>query len=171
MVAAKNYRAPLLCYFKLCASFQNHRWIHTRVTVRKCPIWVKISYFLPCVTLKFDGWPWKTIGHLFYATASLSDNRMILLGFIWILDFHLKIVLVLRRCYLIPMRCNNSKRKMWPWRWLHHFDFQHWQWLHALMTMVALFLAGNFLHTHTHSRSPADKYAYRLYECCQVLYV
>ena len=22
------------------------------------------------MTLKFDGWPWKTIGHLFYATSS-----------------------------------------------------------------------------------------------------
>ena len=29
------------------------------------------------------------------------------------------------------------------------FDFQHWRWLHALMTMVALFGAGNFWHTHT----------------------
>ena len=78
-----------------------------------------------------------------------SYNRTILLGFIWILDFHLKIVLVLRRRYLIPMRCNNGKRKMWPWRWLHHFDFQHWWWLHALMTTVALFRAGNFWNTYT----------------------
>ena len=77
-----------------------------------------------------------------------SYNRTILLGFIWILDFHLKIVLVLRRRYLVPRRCNNGKRKMWPWRWLHHFDFQPWRWLHALMTMVALFRAGNF-DTHT----------------------
>ena len=68
---------------------------------------------------------------------------------IWILDFHFKIVLVLRRRYLIPIRCNNGNRKMWPWRWLHHFDFQPWRWLHALMTMVALFRAGNFWHTHT----------------------
>ena len=82
-----------------------------------------------------------------------SYNRTILLGFIWILDFHFKIVLVLRRRYLIPIRCNNGIRKMWPWRWLHHFDFQHWRWLHALMTMVALFRVGNFWHTH--SRSPA----------------
>ena len=87
-----------------------------------------------------------------------SYNRRILLGFIWILDFHFKIVLVLRRRYLIPIRCNNGKRKMWPWRWLHYFDFQRWWWLHALMTMVALFLVGNFWHTH--SPSPADKYAY-----------
>ena len=56
--------------------------------------------------------------------------------------------LVLRRRYLIPIWCNNGKRKMWPWRWLHHFEFQHWRWLHALMTMVAWFRAGNF-DTHT----------------------
>ena len=54
-----------------------------------------------------------------------SYNRTILLGFVWILDFHFKIVHVLRRRYLIPIRCNNGKRKMWPSRWLHHFDFQH----------------------------------------------
>ena len=79
-----------------------------------------------------------------------SYNRMILQGFIWILDFHFKIVLGLRRRYLIPIWCNNSKRKLWPWVWLHYFDFQHWQWLYALMTMVALFRAGNFFwHTHT----------------------
>ena len=77
-----------------------------------------------------------------------SYNRTILLGFIWILDFHFKIVLVPRRRYLIPIRCSNGKRKMWPWRWLHHFYFQQWRWLQALMTMVALFRAGNF-DTHT----------------------
>ena len=30
----------------------------------------KSVIFLSRVTLKFDGWPWKTIGHLFYATLS-----------------------------------------------------------------------------------------------------
>ena len=39
----KHNRAPLLCYFKLCASFGSHLWIQTGVTVRKCPIWVKID--------------------------------------------------------------------------------------------------------------------------------
>ena len=60
----KNNRAPLLCYFKLFASFLGHRWIQTGVTVRKRLIWVKINFFSH-VTLKFDGWPSKTIGHLF----------------------------------------------------------------------------------------------------------
>ena len=66
----KNYRAPLLCNFKLCASFRSHWWIQTGVTVRKRPIWVKFNGFLSRVTLNFDGWSWKTIGHLFYATSS-----------------------------------------------------------------------------------------------------
>ena len=33
----KNNRAPLLFYFKLCASFRSHWWIQTGVTVRKRP--------------------------------------------------------------------------------------------------------------------------------------
>ena len=73
-MTSKNNRAPLLCYFKLGASFRSHWWIQTGVTVRKRPIWVKIDDFFSRVTLKFDGWPWKTIGHLFYATSSFVQH-------------------------------------------------------------------------------------------------
>ena len=41
----KNNRAPLLCYFKLCASFCSHWWIQTGVTVQKRAIWVKFDNF------------------------------------------------------------------------------------------------------------------------------
>ena len=41
----QNNRAPLLCYFKLCASFRSHWWIKTWVTVRKRPIRVKFNDF------------------------------------------------------------------------------------------------------------------------------
>ena len=41
----KNNRAPLLCYFKLCAAFRSHWWIQTGVKVRKRPIWVKFDAF------------------------------------------------------------------------------------------------------------------------------
>ena len=45
----QNNRAPLLCYFKLCASFRSYWWIQTWVTVRKRPIWGQIRRFLePC---------------------------------------------------------------------------------------------------------------------------
>ena len=70
----KNNRASLLCYFKLCAAFRTHWWIQTGVTVRKRPIWVKFDVFKSRVTLKFDGWPSKTIGQLFYATSSFVQH-------------------------------------------------------------------------------------------------
>ena len=41
----KNNRAPLLCYFKLCAAFRSHWWIQIGVRVRKRPIWVKFDAF------------------------------------------------------------------------------------------------------------------------------
>ena len=70
----ENNRAPLLYYTKLCASFQIHLGIQIGVTVRKRSIWVKIGNFLSWVTLKFDRWPWKTIGHLFYVTSSFAHH-------------------------------------------------------------------------------------------------
>ena len=70
----KNNRAPLQCYFKLCASFRSHWWIQNGVTVRKRPIWVKFDDFFSRVTSQFDVWPWKTIGHLFYAILSFMLN-------------------------------------------------------------------------------------------------
>ena len=62
------------CYFQLCASFRSHRWIQARVTVWKRSIRVKIGDYLLYVTLKFDGWPRKRIGHLCYATSSFVHH-------------------------------------------------------------------------------------------------
>ena len=45
-----------------------------RPIVRKRPIWVKIGDVLYHVTLKFDGWPWKTIGHLSFAVSSFVQH-------------------------------------------------------------------------------------------------
>ena len=70
----QNNRAPLLCYFKLCASFRSHWWIQTSIKVRKRPIWVKFDDFKSRATLKFDGWLCKAIGHLFYATSSFLHH-------------------------------------------------------------------------------------------------
>ena len=81
----KNNRDPLLCCFKLCASFHSHRWIQTKVTVRKRSIRVKIGDLLSRVTFKFDGWHWKTIGHLFYVASSFMHH------FIAIGEFKLKL--------------------------------------------------------------------------------
>ena len=70
----KNNRAPLLYYIKLCASFQSHELIQSGVTVRKRSIQVKISNFLSRATLKFNEWPWKTIGHLSYGASSFVHH-------------------------------------------------------------------------------------------------
>ena len=84
-ITLKNNRAPLLCYIKLCASFQHHWWIQTGVTVLKRSIWVKTGNFLSRVTLNFDEWLWKTIGHLSYATSSFVNH------FIAIREFKLEL--------------------------------------------------------------------------------
>ena len=39
--------------------------------------------FLSLVTLKFDGWPWKTIGHLFYTHQALSIISNPLVNWNW----------------------------------------------------------------------------------------
>ena len=70
----KNNRAPLLYYIKLCAAIESHWYIQTGVTVRKHSIRVKIGNFLSRVTLKIDGWPWKTIGHLSCAASSFVHH-------------------------------------------------------------------------------------------------
>ena len=44
----KNNKVPVLCYFKLCASFHSHQWIKTAVTVRKPKIRVKSMLLAPC---------------------------------------------------------------------------------------------------------------------------
>ena len=71
---SKNNKAPLLYDVKLRASFHSHLWIQNGVTVRKHQIWVKIGDFLSHVTLKFDEWHWKTVGHIFYATSSFVHH-------------------------------------------------------------------------------------------------
>ena len=73
-ITSKNNMVLLLYYVKLCASFQIHWWIQTGDTVRKCSIRVEIGDILSCVTLKFDGCPWKRIGHLFDTTSNFVHH-------------------------------------------------------------------------------------------------
>ena len=77
----KNDRPPLLYPFKLYASFHSHWWIQIWVIVRKRSNWVKVNDFLPPVTLKFYGWPWKTIAHFFYTHSSLMLHIIAIGGF------------------------------------------------------------------------------------------
>ena len=96
----KNNRVPLLCYIKVCASFHSHQRFQAGVTVWKCSLRVKILNFLSCVTLKFDGWPWKTMGHLSYATSSFVYH------YITIYEFK------------IELQSRNGWTGFWPlWLW------------------------------------------------------
>ena len=116
----KNNRAPLLCYLKLCASFHDHQWIQTGVWVRKRPIRVKIGHFLAPVTFKFNGWPWKTIGHLSNATSSFVHH------FIAISEFKLELESGNAQfgsksaIFFAPV---TLKFNIWPWKTIGHLSY------------------------------------------------
>ena len=69
----KNNRAPLLCYFKLCASFRSHLCIQTGVRVRK-----RLSWVLTSVTLTFDLWPWPFAWTSLFTMVITPENFMMI---------------------------------------------------------------------------------------------
>ena len=85
-----------------------------RPIVRKRSIWVKIGDVLSRVTLKFDGWPWKTIGHLSFAVSSFVQH------FIAIGEFKLE------------LQSGNAQfgsnltifRAVWPWNLMDDLEKQ-----------------------------------------------
>ena len=134
----ENNKAPLLYYVKLCASFQIHRWIQTWVTVWKRSTRLTISNFLSPVTLKFDGWPWKTIGHLFYTTLSFvhhfkaidelqlelhSGNAQFLLYFNWGKN----------RQFLSRV---TLKFDGWPWKTIEHLFYAASSFVHHFTAII-----------------------------------
>ena len=129
----KKNKAPLLCCFKPCASFHSHWWIQTGVTVRKRSIRVYIGNILSCMTLKFDGWPWKTIGHLSHAASSFVHH------FIAIGEFKLELQSgntqfgsKLRTFFShVTLKFDGWPRKtienlFWPWPFLHVHHICQW---------------------------------------------
>ena len=73
-MTSKSNSTPLICYVKLFASFQIHRWIQMELQSSNAEFGSKSAIFLSRVTFKFDGWPWKTICHLFYTTPSFVHH-------------------------------------------------------------------------------------------------
>ena len=116
----ENIRAPLLCCFKLCATFHSHRWIQTGVAVRKRPIWVKFDDFYSRVTLKFEVWPWKTIGHLYYATSS-SMHHFVAIG-----EFKLELQsgnAQFGSKSMIFFCLVTLQFDLWPWKTIEHLSY------------------------------------------------
>ena len=92
-----------------------------RPIVRKRPILVKIGDVLYRVTLKFDGWPWKTIGHLSFAVSSFVQH------FIAIGEFKLEL-----QSGNAPFGSNSTivravrvalKFEVWPWKTIGHLYY------------------------------------------------
>ena len=85
-----------------------------RPIVRRRPIWVKIGDVLSRVTLKFDGWPWKTIGHLSFAVSSFVQH------FIAIGEFKLELL-----SGNAQFGSNSTIfRAVWPWNLTYDLEKQ-----------------------------------------------
>ena len=95
----KNNRAPLLCYFKLCAAFHSHWWIQTGVTVRKRQSGSNSAILAPC-----DLEIWR---------MTLKNNRAPLLS-------NIKLYVSFHHHMWIQTGVTVRKRKfgswpLWPW--------------------------------------------------------
>ena len=85
-----------------------------RPIVRKRPIWVKMGDVLSRVTLKFDGWPWKMIGHLSFAVSSFVQH------FIVISEFKLELL-----SGNTQFGSNSTFfRAVWPWNLMYDLEKQ-----------------------------------------------
>ena len=85
-----------------------------RPIVRKRPIWVKIGDVLYRVTLKFDGWPCKTIGHLSFAVSNFVQH------FIAIGEFKLEL-----QSGNAQFGSNSTIfRAVWPWNLTYDLEKQ-----------------------------------------------
>ena len=105
----QNNRAPLLCYFKLCAAFHSHWWIKTGVTVRKRPIWVKFCDLAP---RDLEIWG-----------MTLKNNRAPLLS-------NIKLYVSFHHHMWIQTGVTVRKRKfgswpLWPWPLTSDLDLLH----------------------------------------------
>ena len=73
LMTLKYNRAPLLSNIKLCASFHQHMWIQTGVTV-----WKQLSWVVTSVTLTFDLWPWPFLWTLLWSLVITPENFMMI---------------------------------------------------------------------------------------------
>ena len=64
----ENNKVPFLYHYKLCVPFRSHLWIRAGVTIRKCPNWGKICFYLCDLHL----WPLLLIFFIFAWISLLS---------------------------------------------------------------------------------------------------
>ena len=104
----KNNRAPLLCYFKLCASFRSHWWIQTGVESGN-------AQFGSNATLFRAVWPW-------ICQMTLKNNRAPLLCYF-------KLCVAFCSHWWIQTGVRVRKRPIWVkiWRVLEPCDLEIWR--------------------------------------------
>ena len=73
-MTSKNYGAPLLNYVKFVHLLKPLGDFKLELLSGNAQHGSKSAICLSHVTLKFDGWPRKTTGHLFYATLSFVHH-------------------------------------------------------------------------------------------------
>ena len=120
-----------LFYTKLCFvhHFKTMGEFKLESQSRNAQFGSKAAFFLSPVTLKFDGWPWKTIGQLFYMTLSVVHH------FKAISEFKL----------VSPETLNSGQN----WRFLSHvtFRFDGWTWKTRASLLCCFKLCASF-HSH-----------------------
>ena len=81
---------------------------------------MKIGNFWSSVTLKFDGLPWKTTGHLFYATSCFVHHSIAIGEFkLELQSGHVKF-----RTKLVDiLSCLTLKLDRWPWKTIGHLSY------------------------------------------------
>ena len=111
----KNNRTPFLHYIKLCASFQSHWWIQTRVTVQKPSILVKIDDFFCPV------WPKILTNDIlnYWTTSSILHQALCIISK----------PLVNSNWSYSPATLNSGKNlrffcPMWPWNLMGDLEKQ-----------------------------------------------
>ena len=69
----ENNSVPLLYFIKFVHHLKTMVEFKLELQSRNAQLGSKSAFFSR-VTLKFDGWPWKTIGHLFYTISSFVHH-------------------------------------------------------------------------------------------------
>ena len=113
----KNNRAPLLCYFKLCASFRSHWWIQTGVKSPETPNLGQIWRFLEPCDLEI----WR---------LTLKNNRAPLLSII-------KLYASFQHHMWIQTRVTVRKRLSWVLTSVT-LTFDLWPWPFAWTSLLSL---------------------------------
>ena len=74
-------KVPLINIIELFASFHNHMWVRTGVTVRK-----RLSWVLTSVTLAFDLWPWTFAWTSLWSLVMTPENDGNIVKKLWRTD-------------------------------------------------------------------------------------